>query len=67
MTQLLGIDVGTSSTKAVVCDAAGAIVATASAPHSVQTPRPGWSEQDPEGWWKATVSAIRAVLGADGV
>lgn len=67
MTQLLGIDVGTSSTKAVVCDARGTIVATASAPHTLLTPNPGWSEQEPEGWWKAAVQAIHAVLGSPGV
>ena len=50
-----------------MCDARGTIVATASAPHSLLTPNPGWSEQEPEGWWKAAVQAIRAVLGSPGV
>ena len=67
MTQLLGIDVGTSSTKAVVCDAHGTILATVSAPHQLLTPRPGWSEQEPESWWHATVHAVRGVLGTPGV
>lgn len=67
MTQLLGIDVGTSSTKAVITDARGAIIATASAPHQLLTPKPGWSEQEPEGWWNAAVAAIGSVLASPGV
>jgi xylulokinase len=59
---LLGIDIGTSSTKAVLADERGGILSTASAPHELLTPRPGWSEQDPEGWWAASVTAIRAAL-----
>src|SRR3954468_1868749 len=59
---LLGIDTGTSATKAVLCDERGAVLATASAPHSIQRPRPGWSEQDPREWWSAAVDAVRGVL-----
>lgn len=62
MTHLLGIDIGTSSTKAVLCDERGDILATASSPHLSLTPRPGWSEQDPEGWWTATIEAVRHAL-----
>lgn len=62
MTHLIGIDVGTSSTKAVLCDARGTILAVASSPHRLLTPRPGWSEQDPEDWWRATATAVRSVL-----
>jgi xylulokinase len=64
---LLGIDIGTSSTKAVLCDGGGRIVATAGSAHEVLTPRPGWSEQEPEGWWRATVGAVRGVLERAGV
>jgi len=59
---LLGIDIGTSATKAVVCDHRGTILASASSPHELLTPQPGWSEQDPDGWWNATIAAIRSVL-----
>jgi len=58
---LLGIDVGTSATKALLCDGAGKILATASVEYPVYAPRPGWSEQEPADWWKATVASIRAV------
>lgn len=59
---LLGIDVGTSSTKAVVCDLAGRVLGTASAPHPSYHPHPGWSEQEPMEWWGSTVQSIRQVM-----
>ncbi|MCC6867702.1 MAG: xylulokinase [Burkholderiales bacterium] len=55
----LGIDLGTSGVKAVVVDDAGAVVAHALAPLTRQSPRPGWSEQDPAHWWRATAAAVR--------
>jgi xylulokinase len=57
----LGIDIGTSSVKAVLVDEHGAIAAQASEPLSVSRPRPGFSEQDPESWWQATVAAVRSL------
>jgi xylulokinase len=67
MAILLGIDVGTSSTKAVLIDTRGRVLATASAAHPIVYPRPGWSEQDPLDWWKSTCRAVRTVLKAKGV
>jgi xylulokinase len=55
---LVGIDVGTSSVKAVAIADDGAVLARASAPLTVQTPRPGWTEQDPEAWWTATEEVL---------
>lgn len=64
----LGIDVGTTGTKAIVVDARGAIVGDATAGHPVSYPRPGWAEQDPEDWWRSTVAAVAAATkGDDGV
>lgn len=57
----LGIDVGTSSVKAVLMDGDGQIVAQNSAPLTVERPHPLWSEQDPQSWWKATVAAVRGL------
>ncbi len=54
----LGIDIGTSSVKAVLVDEQGAVVDTATAPLSVSRPHPGWSEQNPADWWEATNRAV---------
>lgn len=62
MAYLLGIDIGTSGTKTLVCDHAGKVLATAMAEHPIHSPKPGWSEQAPEDWWTATQSATKAVL-----
>ncbi|MCL6432012.1 MAG: xylulokinase [Anaerolineae bacterium] len=67
MSYLLGIDVGTSGAKALLIDAEGAVIASATEEYPLHTPRPLWAEQDPEDWWRATVAAIRAVLNQSGV
>jgi xylulokinase len=51
---LIGIDVGTSGVKGVAIDAGGKILAQAEVSYPLATPRPGWAEQDPEDWWRAT-------------
>ncbi len=62
MAYLLGIDIGTSGTKTLICDHAGKVIATAMAEHTIQSPNPGWSEQSPIQWWDATCKATKAVL-----
>jgi len=57
----LGIDVGTSSVKAVLIDDSDRLVAQGSAPLTVERPQPLWSEQDPDSWWRATIAAVRAL------
>src|SRR3990170_6311281 len=57
----LGIDIGTSSVKAVIVDDADAVVEQASAPLSVSRPQAGWSEQDPADWWSATNTAVKSL------
>jgi xylulokinase len=57
----LGIDIGTSSVKAILLDANGAVVEQASAPLTVSRPHPLWSEQDPADWWTATQNAVCAL------
>jgi xylulokinase len=54
----LGIDIGTSSVKAILMDETGAVVEIAQAPLSVSRPHDLWSEQDPTDWWAATNSAV---------
>jgi xylulokinase len=62
MPHLLGIDIGTSGTKTLVCDEDGRVLATAVAEHPISSPKPGWSEQNPEDWWQACCIATKAVL-----
>ncbi len=62
MAYLLGIDIGTSGTKTLVCDEEGTVLATATAEHPIHQPKPGWSEQDPEDWWNAVKAATKSVL-----
>ena len=57
----LGIDIGTSSVKAVLVDDDGAVADQASAPLAVARPHPGWSEQDPADWWTATNRAVASL------
>ena len=67
MKYLLGIDLGTSGTKTVLFDQAGAAVASATVEYPLLQPRNGWAEQRPEDWWNAAVSTIRTVLDKSGV
>jgi len=62
MSYLLGIDIGTSGTKTLLCDYEGNVLATATNEHGISSPKPGWSEQDPIEWWSATCLATKAVL-----
>ncbi len=55
---LIGLDVGTSGVKAIAVSADGEVVASAAASYPLSTPRPGWSEQDPNDWWRAAESCL---------
>jgi xylulokinase len=68
MTQLVvGLDIGTASSKAVLARADGVIVATASRAHTLSLPRPGWAEMDAESvWWDEVASLLREVTQAAG-
>ena len=67
MSVLLGIDIGTSGVKTLLCDPKGKVLATAMAEHPISSPKPGWSEQNPRDWWNATVTATKAVCKKAGV
>ncbi len=59
----LGMDIGTGGTRAVLVDEQGTIVSSAAEEHApFRTPHPGWAEQDPEDWFRAAVTAIRAAI-----
>ena len=61
MATLIGVDVGTSGTRALAVTTEGELVAEANRPHDLVTPRPGWSEQDPAQWWDATKAVLAEV------
>jgi xylulokinase len=79
---LVGLDVGTSGAKAVAISPEGEVLATAEEPYPLSTPRPGWAEQDPGDWRRASEACLArlpdgplglsgqmhglVVLGADG-
>jgi len=61
---LLGIDIGTYSSKGVLCRPNGDVVATATIEHDLSLPRTGWAEHDPDNtWWGEFVGLTRAMLG----
>ena len=62
MAYYLGLDIGTSGTKALLITEAGQPVASDTREYPLSTPRPLWAEQDPDDWWKAVVAATKAVL-----
>jgi xylulokinase len=65
MPTLIGVDVGTSGTRALAVTADGELVAEATRPHELLTPRPGWTEQDPHQWWEATKAVLAEVARDD--
>lgn len=62
----LGLDLGTSSIKALVVDDEGQVKGTGSAEYPTSRPQPGWAEQDPEDWWRAAIEAVQQALGWSG-
>ena len=59
---LLGIDVGTSGTKTVLCAGDGTLLSSKTVDYPLSQPQNGWAEQDPEDWWQAVLEGIRCVL-----
>lgn len=62
MSAFLGIDIGTSGTKALAMREDGHILASAMNTYPCYVPKPLWSEQDPEDWWQATIQSVRQVM-----
>src|SRR5215470_11992767 len=59
---ILGIDLGTSSVKAIILDTEGRTLGMGRADYEVMAPLPGWAESDPSEWWRATVAAVQAAV-----
>jgi xylulokinase len=61
--KLLGIDVGTGGTRAVIINEQGKVVSSATVEHEpFASPQIGWAEQDPRDWWRAAAQAIRDAM-----
>src|SRR5665647_436041 len=63
----LGIDVGSSATKAVLVDLEVGVIASASQPVELISSHPGWAEADPDVWWRNVAVLIRQLLAAAGI
>ena len=62
---VLGLDIGTTGSRAVLVASDGQLLATATESHEpFASPETGWAEQHPDDWWRAAQAAIRSVLGA---
>ncbi|MDD5468887.1 MAG: FGGY family carbohydrate kinase, partial [Anaerolineales bacterium] len=59
---LMGIDIGTQSTRVALLDADGRVISSSSTPQEMETPKPGWAEQDPDLWWRNVVQNIPKAL-----
>ena len=66
MSVLVGLDVGTGGARAVAVNDSGEIVAEAASEYPLNTPRPGWTEQDPEDWWKGAKEVLAKVAAEAG-
>jgi len=63
----IGLDLGTTGAKAGLVDASGRVLGTCSVPIAIDTPAPGWAEQDPEAWWNACRTALKGLIGSSGL
>ena len=61
MRAAIGLDIGTTAVKALALDETGAVLARAEVGYPLSIPRPGWAEQDPAEWWRATEQALAAL------
>ncbi len=62
MAYFIGIDIGTTSAKTILVNEEGIPVSVKSTEYSLETPQPGWAEQDPEDWWAAVVHNIKSMI-----
>ncbi|MFL5801112.1 MAG: xylulokinase [Roseiflexaceae bacterium] len=67
MSYLLGLDIGTSGAKALLCDDRGRVLTTATAEYPLSSPFPLWSEQNPADWWHGARQALRDAIASAGV
>lgn len=61
---ILGLDIGTNSTKAILFDLSGRELAVAQQGYRLHTPQPGWAEEDPDEVWQAALTALQQIASA---
>jgi xylulokinase len=61
---LIGLDIGTSGAKALAVSESGEVIASAAHQYPLLTPRPGWTEQNPEDWWQASRKVLAEIASA---
>ena len=54
----IGVDTSTTASKALAINEQGNVIVVKGNPHELSTPRPLWSEQDPEDWWQAATQTL---------
>jgi len=62
MPVVIGIDVGTTGVRVLAVDQSGKVIAESTSEYPLYTPRPGWTEQNPEDWWVATQESLHKVI-----
>ena len=60
----IGLDVGTSGAKGILVAPDGTVVRSATREYPLLTPRPGWTEQEPDAWWQASCEVLRELAAA---
>ncbi|OGU74244.1 MAG: xylulokinase [Ignavibacteria bacterium RBG_16_34_14] len=67
MNYYLGLDIGTTGAKAILINSSGEVISSATSEYLMYNPKPLWSEQNPEDWWKATQNSIKDIFKKSGI
>ncbi len=67
MAYIIGMDIGTTGIKSILMEYGGKILARDFTEYPLDFPQPGWAEQDPHDWWRATCASVRMLLSHAGV
>ncbi|MCA9884874.1 MAG: xylulokinase, partial [Anaerolineae bacterium] len=67
MSYFMGLDISTTSAKALIMDDAGNVIAVKGTPQPISQPKPLWSEQNPQDWWEGMVAAIKGAIADAGI
>jgi xylulokinase len=67
MTLVIGLDISTTATKALIVDSNGNVISAHSATYDYDVPATRWAEQDPTVWWDAAIVAVRGAMDHSGV